>query len=333
MKLLSSLFGSPPAKAKTGMPAQQPTTHPTATTVRIIHIRLEVAHLELHGGGSMADLQVEAPFGAATTPDGVLISERPESVEGLQGKPPPICRLAIPEGASVDVQLATGGLTVRDFQGKLRARVLSGGVSVERSAGTFRVVVPGGRSHFENVRGEIDILTSSGPVSARWVDGPIQAVSTGGSMEFQDIDGSLAARTINGRIDASDLRGAARISTRTGAVRVFSACGQLTVRTHSGDIDVDCSIVDHTTLETYKGHVDLKLGPETNVHLEATVGKGVVRTERISPQPGTNRHTLRSTVGLGESRLRLASVSGRITVAGPPPAVRLPLLTTSWRQG
>jgi hypothetical protein len=306
MKLLSSLFGSAPAQAKMVMPARQPATPPTATTVPIIRIRLEVAHLVLLGGGSLADVQVEAPFVAEMTPDGVLISERTESVEGLKGGPLPICRLAIPEGATLDVQLASGGLTVREFQGKLRARVIGGGVSVERSAGTFRVVVPGGRTRFENVRGEIDILTSSGAVSARWVQGPLQAVSSGGSMEFQDIDGSLAARTTNGRIDASDLRGAARISTRTGAVRVFGACGQLTVRTHSGDIDVDCSIVDHTTLETYKGRVDLKLGPETNVHLEATVGKGVVRAERISPQPSTNRHTLRSTVGLGESRIRLA---------------------------
>jgi hypothetical protein len=154
-------------------------------------------------------------------------------------------------------------------------------------------------------------------------------VSSGGAMEFEDINGPLVARTTNGSIQAGDLHGATRLSSRTGAVHVFGECGQLTVRTHSGDINLDCSIVAHTTLETSKGNLDLKLGPETNVHLEATVGKGVVRTERISPLPSNNRRILRSTVGLGQSRVRLASASGVISVAGPPPVARVPRATAS----
>jgi DUF4097 and DUF4098 domain-containing protein YvlB len=316
MRLLGSLFGSASAQAKVTLPASQHATRSPG----IIHIRLETAHLVLIGG-SVTEVHAQEPFSSESAPDGVLVTEH---AEAPKSESPVICRLEIPQGATVDVHLAAGGLTVREFQGTLRARVLIGGVSVKQSEGRFRTVVPVGSVDFDRVSGEIDILTSSGTVTARHTHGGLQAVSSSGSMEFEDVEGSLAARTTIGSIDASDLHGAARLSTRTGAVRVSGACRQLTVRTHSGDVDLDCSIVAHTTLETHKGNLDLKLGPESNVHLEATVGRGVVRTERISPLPGSSRRTLRSTLGLGQSRLRLASASGAINVVGPPTVARVP---------
>jgi putative adhesin len=325
MKFLGALFGSPAAPAKVAAPARQHPTRPaaTGTATRIIHVRLEGAHLLLRGG-FLADVQAEGPMSIESAPDGVLVTGHAR-VDG----PPPMCRLEIPYGATVDLQIATGGLTVRDFRGTLRARVQSGGVSVEQSEGRFRVVVPNGRVEFERVRGDIDILASNGTVAARQTRGGLQAVSSGGAMEIENIDGPVVARTTNGSIDASDLRGTARLSTRTGPVRVSGVCGQLTVRTQSGDVTLDCSIVAHTSLETYKGNLDVKLGPQTNAHLEAKVAQGVVRAERIAPLPGSSRRTLRSTVGLGQSRLRLASGLGVINVAGPPRVARVPRATTS----
>ena len=103
------------------------------------------------------------------------------------------------------------------------------------------------------------------------------------------------------------MHGSTRLSTRTGEVRISGECGPLKVRTQSGDVTLKGSVTAHTTLETLKGNLDLKLGPHTNAHLQAKVGQGVVRTERIAPLPGSSRRTLRSTVGLGEFRLRLES--------------------------
>jgi DUF4097 and DUF4098 domain-containing protein YvlB len=211
---------------------------------------------------------------------------------------------------------------VRNFRGTVLARVESGGVSVEQSEGRFRVVVPSGKVDFERVRGEIDILTSNGSVTARKTHGGLQTASTGGAMEFEDINGPIVARTTNGSIDASDLRGTARLSTRTGEVRVSGTCGPLTVRTQSGDVSLDCSIVAHTTLETHKGNLALKLGPQTNAHIEARVGQGMVRAERIAPLPGSSRRSLRTTLGLGQARLRLTSGLGLINLSGPPLAPR-----------
>jgi len=281
-------------------------------------VRLEAAQVLLKSG-SVSEVEYEGPLSVASTSDGVLVTQ--SARVGIDG-PPPICRLTIPNGATVDLRLATGGLTVRTFQGTLRARVQSGGVSVEQSEGRFRVVALNGRVAFERVGGEINILASNGSVMAHQTTGGLQAVSNGGAMQFDDIGGPLVARTSTGSIDASNLRGTARLSTHSGAVRVSGVCAQLTVRTHTGDIGVDCSIAAHTTLETHKGNLDLKLGSLTNAHIEAKVGQGVVRAERIAPLPGSSRRILRSTLGLGQFRLRVTSGTGVINVEGPPPGER-----------
>jgi hypothetical protein len=318
MNLLGVLFRSAAAPAKVTPSVRPHATPLAASATRIIHVHLESAELVLKSG-PVTDVQTDGPMSVAPAPDGVMVTQL-----SVAPGPPPICHLEIPEDATVDLQLAKGGLTVRNFRGTLRARVQSGSVSVDQSEGRFRVVVPNDRVQFERIRGEIDILTSIGAITAREIHGSLQAVTTGGAMEFEHIDGPVVARSTNGAIHASDLGGTSRLSTRTGSVRVSGRCGQLTVRTQSGDVTLDCSIVAHTTLDTYKGNLNLKLGAETNANIEAKVGQGVVRAERISPLPGSSRRTLRSSLGLGQSRLRLASGLGVINVSGPPRVARTP---------
>jgi hypothetical protein len=316
MNLLGGLFGSGSASAKVASAARPHTTPLAANAARTIRVRLDSAQLLIRSG-TFPETHIEGPITLEHGPDGVLVTERFH----LAG-PPPICRLEVPDGMTIDLQLASGGLTVRSFSGTLLARVHNGTVSVEQSEGRFRVVVPNGRVDFDSVRGEIDILTSNGSVSARQTHGGLQTVSSGGAMEFEDIDGPIVARTTNGSIDASDLHGTARLSTRTGDVRVSGRCGPLTVRTLSGDVAVTSSVVAHTTLETHKGNLALKLGAHTNAQIEARVGQGVVRAERIDPLPGSSRRTLRSTLGKGQARLRLTSGLGVINVSGPLPVDR-----------
>ncbi len=312
MNLLGVLFGSGSAPAKVAPAARQHTTRAAGNAARMIQVRLTSAQLLIRSG-TFLETHIEGPITLEYGPDGALVTERFH----FSG-PPPIYRLEVPEGMTIDLQLASGGLTVRNFRGTLLARVQNGSVSVEQSEGRFRVVVPSGRVDFDRVRGEIDILTSNGSVAARRTHGGLQTVSTGGAMEFEDIEGPIVARTTYGSIDASDLRGTARLSTRTGEVRVSGTCGPLTVRTQGGDVSLNGSIVAHTTLETHKGNLYLKLGPQTNAHIEASVGQGMVRSERIHPLPGSSRRTLRSTLGQGQSRLRLTSGLGVINLAGPP---------------
>jgi hypothetical protein len=134
---------------------------------------------------------------------------------------------------------------------------------------------------------------------------------------LDQITGPIAARSSTGGIDASDLNGAARLSTRTGDIRITGDNRQLTVRSQSGDIALDASVVDHTTLETDKGRLEIHLGPSTDARIEASARQGVVRTQRMALFGGSGRRAARATLGKGQARLTLSTGIGAIEISGP----------------
>ena len=131
------------------------------------------------------------------------------------------------------------------------------------------------------------------------------------------MEGPLVVRSTTGSIEALHLTGVGRLTTRTGAVHVKGAERQITVRTQSGDITLDQSVVDHTTIDTFKGRVEVRLGDESDTRIDASAQRGLVRTERIALAPGSNRRLARGTIGAGRARLRITTGMGVIEITGP----------------
>jgi DUF4097 and DUF4098 domain-containing protein YvlB len=258
------------------------------------------------------DIRAEGRVTLTDGPDGMVITEQLPADE-LE----PMCRLDVPTGTVVDARIEAGSLRVFNFEGTLRARMGKGTAKIDHADGRFRVVTDSGSVTFEQVRGGLDVLTTSGNVTAREIEGEVQAVSESGSLEFETINGPIVARATTGGIEASELKGMARLSTRTGAIRVSDAYRQLTVRTHTGDVSLHGSIVDHTTVETSRGRVEVRLGPATDARIEAAARQGVVRSERIALAPGSGRRKVRGTVGNGRARLKLETGMGVVEITGP----------------
>src|SRR6266852_420465 len=110
MNLLGVLFGSGSAPAKVAPVARQHIPRPGGNSSRTIQVRLTAAQLLIRSG-SYTEIQIEGPISMEHGPEGIHITER-FHVAG----PPPICRLEVPEGLTIDLQLASGGLTVRNFR-------------------------------------------------------------------------------------------------------------------------------------------------------------------------------------------------------------------------
>jgi DUF4097 and DUF4098 domain-containing protein YvlB len=286
-------------------------------SVPMIDVRLVGAQLELTSG-TRTDVLAEGAANVAHESDKIVITEKP-----TQREPHPTCRVEVPRGAVVEVASEFGNVAVFNFHGTLRARLQHGATQLNHLDGRFRIVSGNGPVVLEHMRGGIDILTSRGNITASQIDGDLQAVSDSGNIELEDIGGPLVARTTTGGITARELNGTARLSTRTGAIVVTGASRQLTVRTQSGDITLDASIVDHTTLESHKGSVEVRLGRSTDARIEASARQGVVRTERLSLLAGSGRRTVRSSMGDGRARLKVETGMGLIEITGPRPAVRL----------
>jgi DUF4097 and DUF4098 domain-containing protein YvlB len=165
----------------------------------------------------------------------------------------------------------------------------------------------------------VDVLTINGGINAKQIDGDLQVVSNAGPMEFEQVQGSITARSTSGGITAKLIKGPVRLTTRTGSVKVSAADGPLKVRTQSGDVLLETSIVDHTTVETFKGNLDVRLGPATDARLDVSARQGVIRTKFISLGAGSSRRVLRSTFGAGRARLRVATGLGAVDIVGPQP--------------
>ena len=284
----------------------------TARTTRTIVIRMARAQLVLISS-ARSDIRAEGP--AIVTADhdgGATIVERLPALEVH-----PVCRVEVPDGSSVELHSEGGDLTAYQFKGNLRARLTEGQSRIDKCEGRFRVVSGHGAVVVEHVRGSVDVLSSTASVTARDVRGELQVVSDAGSITFEEIDGPLVARTTTGSIQASGLKGTTRLSTRTGVVKVADVYRQLTVRTQSGDIELSSSIIDHTTIETFKGRVDVQLGKRTNARVEAVAKQGIVRSERIALQPGSSRRLLRGILGEGRVRLKASTGMGVIEIIGP----------------
>jgi DUF4097 and DUF4098 domain-containing protein YvlB len=276
-------------------------------------VRLSRAQVVLSTGAG-SDVRAHGPAVVQKGADGVLVTDKPAG-----GELRPICIVEVPAASTVEVQIETGGLTVQNFQGNLRARLANGSARVTQSEGRMRIVAAVGSVTLQHVRGGVDILTTNGGVNARQVDGDLQVVSNAGAMEFEQIQGSITARSISGGITARLLKGPVRLTTRTGLVKVSQADGPLKVRTQSGDVLLETSIVDHTTVESFKGNLDVRLGPATDARLDASARQGVIRTKFISLGTGSSRRVLRSIFGAGRARLRLATGLGAVDITGPTP--------------
>ena len=296
-------------------PAAPVVARPTRRSVDpagLIEVRLVRAQLILTSGVLEAP-RVEGPVSVEQTPEGSLrITERKPATE-LH----PICRLYVPPGMTIDLQSESSGVTAVKFEGSLRARLHQGVAKVDEAEGRIRIVTDDGSVTCQRIRGGLDVLTSRGTVAASEISGDVQVVTQSGNIELSQISGPLTARSTTGSIEATELGGISRISTRTGAVRVTAPQAPLTLRTQSGDITLEGAIDNHTTVESFKGRLDIRLGKSSDTRIEASARQGVVRTERITPSPGSGRRTLRCVVGSGKARLRLDTGMGVIEIAGP----------------
>jgi hypothetical protein len=101
-------------------------------------------------------------------------------------------------------------------------------------------------------------------------------------------------------------------------VTVADVRDKLNVRTVLGDVDFDSAVVAHTTIETDKGRLHVRLGPDSDARIEALTRTGLVRTDRLALiQAPANRHAARALLGRGEARMRLVARRGVIELTGP----------------
>ena len=193
--------------------------------------------------------------------------------------------ISVPRNASVEVELVSGPLTVRDVDGPVQLETVSGNVRYEGGAESVRA---------ESVSGTIDVRA------------PDSRETRGGS-----VSGSVVLRVAGGRVAGESVSGDLEIHAE-GPVREVSAesvsgavtftgrpasSGDLSFESHSGDLVVRLSADFGGVLEaeTFSGSIESAFGGEAR------------RDSRYTPG-----RSFRHTVGSGGARISAESFSGTV---------------------
>jgi hypothetical protein len=215
---------------------------------------------------------------------------------------------------AVEVTFDDGLLTVSHEQfgehGRRRglAWLLGGGPS---PAARITIGVPAGtRVGASSVAADMLVAGLSEPVNLKTVSGDIT---------LKDLTERVDARTVAGDVEAFGIAGDLNVGTVSGDLAMVNGtCRWLESKTVSGDILLDLALPRGAvyTVATVSGDVALRLPSEPSLIVEAASLSGDLRSDWDigweSTRPGRRR--VRTTLGTGDGRLVVKTVSGDLQI-------------------
>lgn len=75
--------------------------------------------------------------------------------------------LYVPRRAAVDVRAASGGVAIRNMDGKVTAHATSGGISVAKGAGNFKISTDSGGITLDRPSGSVDAASREGAIALK----------------------------------------------------------------------------------------------------------------------------------------------------------------------
>ena len=75
--------------------------------------------------------------------------------------------LYVPRRATVDVRAASGGVAIRNMDGKVTAHATSGGISVAQGAGSFKISTESGGITLDRLSGIVDAASREGAIALK----------------------------------------------------------------------------------------------------------------------------------------------------------------------
>jgi len=204
-----------------------------------------------------------------------------------------------PRDTEIDTSLASGGITVDNVKGPVKAGTASGYVHVYR------------------VERDVQVNAASGSIDISSVGGYLRISSASGDAVVADVKGDLKITAASGSIRV--LRPGDRVdaSTASGAIEVAGANSDLKVHAISGSIQVsgNPSASHFWELKTVSGSVQIRVPSNAGFLLSAESTSGDIRTSIPVILEEQNKHSLRAHIGNSAGRVEVHTVSGSVNVA------------------
>ena len=208
-------------------------------------------------------------------------------------------QVTVPQQYNVNLDTSSGGVSVADLDGDVRAKT---------SAGSLRL----GR-----IKGPVWGRTSSGSVKLTSCDSAVDVKTSSGTVEVGDVAGDVRAQTSSGSIKIVRCDGNTEVQTSSGSIRLGSLARTVNARTSSGSIRA--SLTDQPNgecnLHTSAGSITVTLIPDIAINLDAETSAGRVSTDFAVTsviQGKVPKNRLKGSINGGGPLLKLRTSAGSI---------------------
>jgi DUF4097 and DUF4098 domain-containing protein YvlB len=208
--------------------------------------------------------------------------------------------IQVPNDTEVDAGVASGGMTIDNVRGPVKASSASGYVHV------YRVALD---TQLSAASGSIDSSTIGGVLHVNSASGDITLADVKGDVKVNAASGSIRVHRPGDRVDAS---------TASGSIEIDGVTNDLKVHAISGSINVtgDPSANRLWEVKTVSGSVDIRVPPNSSFLFTAEATSGDIRTNIPVILEEQGKHSLRAHIGTNGGRIEVHSVSGGIYVRG-----------------
>ncbi len=210
-------------------------------------------------------------------------------------------QVKVPQQYNIDLKTASGGISVADLGGEVRAQTA------------------GGSLRFGNIRGTVWGRTSGGSVEVHEVAGTVRVQTSGGSLRLRKIRGFIWGNTSGGSIELEECNEGAEVQTSGGNITLENVTGAVSAKTSGGSIGAtvtrqpqhDSSLNLHTS----GGGIVVTLIPDIAADLDARAGWGHVSSDfpvvsMIEEKVSKSR--LKGSINGGGPLLKLRTSGGNI---------------------
>ena len=208
--------------------------------------------------------------------------------------------IEVPHDTEIDAGVASGGITVDNVRGPVKASSASGYVHVYR------------------VERDTQLSAASGSIDASGIGGILHVSSASGDVVVADVKGELKVNAASGSIRVNKPGERVEASSASGSIEIEGARGDLRVHAISGGITVsgDPSANRLWEIKTVSGSVDLRVPPNASFLFTAEATSGAIRTNIPVILEEQGKHSLRAHAGSSSGRIEVHTVSGGINVRG-----------------
>jgi DUF4097 and DUF4098 domain-containing protein YvlB len=209
-------------------------------------------------------------------------------------------KIEVPRETEIDAGVASGGVTIDNVRGPVKASSASGYL------------------HIYRVERDTQVSAASGSIDVASIGGFLRVSSASGDIVVANVKGAVSVNAASGSIRVENPEDRVDASAASGSIDINGAKADLKVHAISGSINVsgDPSTNRLWELKSVSGSVNLRVPPNSSFLLSAEATSGDIRTNIPVIIEEQGKHSLRAHVGSSSGRIEVHTVSGAINVHG-----------------